>query len=453
MTDQTFMKEKPVLPLVLKMSLPMVVSMLVNSLYNIVDSFFVAQISEDAMTALSLIFPLQNLANAVAIGFGVGINAAVAYFFGARMTDAANRALSLGLLLSLVHGILLWLICSACASAFLRLFTDSEAVISYGLEYFYLVIAFSPAMSLGMAFEKILQALGRMKTTMFCMAAGSVANIILDPLFISGWKFIPAMGVWGAALATGLGQVLSLICYAVIFFRAKLPVRFRIGKKSEHPGICRKLYFVGIPAALNLALPSFLITALNAILARFSEMYVLILGIYYKLQTFIYFTVSGIIQGIRPLVGYNLGAGRKDRVQKIFRVTLFLSLGVMAVGTLLCLTIPGALIGMFTPSASTVEAGAAALRIICCGFIVSAVSVVVSGTFEGMGRGGPSLIVSILRYVVIIPIALLLSLWTGAAGVWHAFWVTELLSSAVSILLFRGRSGLRIPASGQETLS
>ena len=319
--DQTFMKEKPVLPLVLKMALPIVLSMLINSLYNIVDSYFVAQWNESAMTAVSLVFPLQNLANAVGIGFGVGINAAVAFYLGAERYREADRASALGVLLSAVHGVLLAGLCCLFIAPFLRMFTKDETTVSYGLEYFYVVIAFSPVLTLSLAFEKILQATGKMVTTMFCMAVGAVANIILDPIFISGLGPIPEMGVMGAALATGIGQCLSLLAYLIVFWRANIPVKIRLGKPTKEK-IAFKLYAVGIPASLNMALPSFMITLLNAILAAFAETYVLILGVYYKLQTFIYFTVSGIVQGIRPLVGYNLGAGRKDRVLSIFRLTL-----------------------------------------------------------------------------------------------------------------------------------
>ena len=205
------MKEKPVLPLVLKMALPMVISMLVNSLYNIIDSFFVAQVSEDAMTAISIVYPLQNLANAVGVGFGVGINAAVAYYPGAGNGKAANRSATLGIILSALHGIVLAGICVLLIRPFISMFTDSEEITAYGLDYFYTVIAFAPVLTLGMAFEKVLQATGKMKTTMFCMAIGAVANIILDPIFISGLGAVPAMGVFGAALATGIGQALSLI--------------------------------------------------------------------------------------------------------------------------------------------------------------------------------------------------------------------------------------------------
>lgn len=429
------MKEKPIFPLVLKMALPMVISMLVNSLYNIVDSFFVAQVSEDAMTAISIVYPLQNLANAVGVGFGVGINAAVAYYLGAGNGKAANRSATLGIILSALHGIVLAGICVLLIRPFISMFTDSEEITAYGLDYFYTVIAFAPVLTLGMAFEKVLQATGKMKTTMFCMAIGAVANIILDPIFISGLGAVPAMGVFGAALATGIGQTLSLISYIAVFLLAKIPVRLRLERRGEEK-ICRKLYFVGIPASLNLALPSFMITVLNAILAAFAEVYVLILGVYYKLQTFIYFTISGIVQGIRPLISYNLGAGRKDRVIGIFKVTLLLSLGVMVIGTILCLAIPKQLMDIFTDTPQTMEQGAVALRIISAGFIVSAISVVVSGSFEALGKGMPSLIISLLRYIAILPIALLMSYLFQAAGVWHSFWITELLSAVVSCILF-----------------
>ena len=433
--DQTFMKEKPILPLVLKMALPMVISMLVNSLYNIIDSFFVSQFSENAMTAISIVYPLQNLANAVGVGFGIGVNATVAYYLGANNGRAANRSATLGILLSALHGIVLAGICVLCTRPFIFLFTDSEEIATYGIKYFYVVIAFAPVLTLGMMFEKLLQATGRMKTTMFCMAIGAIANIFLDPLFIFGAGVIPEMGVFGAAFATGIGQTLSLIGYIVVFLIAKIPIRLRMEHRGEEK-ICRKLFLLGIPASLNMALPSFMIMFLNMILSAFAEAYVLILGIYYKLQTFLYFTINGIVQGIRPLVSYNLGAERNDRVIGIFKVTLLLSFIVMVIGTILCLVCPVQLLGIFTNTPQTAEQGAIALRIISAGFIVSAVSVVISGTFEGLGKGMPSLVISLLRYIAILPIAFLMSYLFQAVGVWNSFWVTELISAIVSCVLF-----------------
>lgn len=433
--DQTFMKEKKIFPLVLSMSLPMVISMLVNSLYNIVDSFYVAQLGEEAMTALSIVFPLQNLANAAGVGFGIGVNAAVAYFLGAGNRAYADKSAFYGTALSILHGVLLCAVCLPVSSYFFGLFTSNAAVLEYSVDYFYIVIAFAPVITLGINFEKILQAVGMMKTTMFCMAAGCALNIILDPLFISGTSVLPAMGVRGAAVATGLGQSVSLLLYVAVMIFKRMPVKLRRVKEVRAKGLIRRLYVVGIPATLNMALASFLITALNAILAAFAEVYVLILGVYYKLQTFIYFTANGIIQGIRPLVAYNYGAERPDRVKKIFAVALSLSAAIMALGTVLCLAIPSELMGIFTDNADTLSAGAAALRIISCGFIVSAASVAVSGMFEGLGKGMPSLIISLLRYIAIIPIAYGLSRVFGADGVWNAFWVTELAAAAVSVLL------------------
>ncbi len=225
--DQTFMKEKKILPLIITMALPIVISMLISALYNIVDSYFVAKIEEDAMTALSLIYPLQNLANAIAIGFGIGITSVIAYSLGAGQQALADRAAALGLLMSVIHGVVIAVLCISFASMFIRAFTSSENIISYGLDYFYLVILFAPVNSLGMAAEKVLQAVGKMKTTMVCMAIGAVVNIVLDPFFIA------LMGVKGAALATGIGQTLSLISYFIVFWTAKLPVKYQLGHRGE----------------------------------------------------------------------------------------------------------------------------------------------------------------------------------------------------------------------------
>ena len=432
-----YMKEKPIFPLVLSMSYPMVLSMLVNSLYNIVDSYFVAKISEEAMTALSLVYPLQNLVNAVGVGFGIGVNAAVAFFLGAGDQRSANRSVSQGILLNLVHGLLLTVGCLVGMPAFLRLFTADAQVISYGLRYSHIVFLFSTVITVEVSYEKIFQAVGRMKVSMVSMLAGCVLNIVLDPIFIFGLGFIPAMGIEGAALATGLGQVLTLLIYLVLFRRGGMPIRFQVNRESLGGGIWRRLYLVGIPAALNMALPSLLVTALNGILAVYSQVYVLILGIYYKLQTFIYLTANGIVQGIRPLVGFNYGAGEPERVRSIHRTALGLGLVIMLAGTLICLLVPGQLIGLFSENPQTLREGAQALRIISAGFVVSAVSVMTSGTLEGLGKGFPSLVISLIRYLAIIPLAFVLSRLLGAVGVWHSFWMTELLAAGVSLALYR----------------
>ena len=416
--QQSYMKTRPVLPLVLSMSLPMMLSMMVSSLYNIVDSYFVAKISEDAMTALSLVFPVQNLINAVTIGFAIGANAVISYHLGAQQEGKAAAAAAQSILLSVLHGLLLTAVCIAAAPAFLRLFTQDAAVVDMGVRYARIAFSFSVVIAVSMAMEKIFQAVGKMMMTMVCMMAGCVANIILDPMMIFGWGPFPEMGIEGAALATGVGQVLSLALYLVFYFWGNFPLRVRFKGLREERTLAGRMYAVGVPAALNLALTSLLISALNIILAGFSQVYVLVLGVYYKLQTFLYLPANGIVQGMRPVIGYNYGAGEHARVQKIFRTALLLSAGIMAVGTVLCWAAPESLIGLFSENPETVAAGAEALRIISLGFIVSSVSVIASGALEGLGMGGPSLLISLLRYVLcILPAAFGFSLVWGSVGV------------------------------------
>ena len=432
------MKDRPILPLVLSMSLPMVLSMTVASLYNIVDSYYVARISEDAMTALSLVYPIQNLINAVTIGFSIGANAVISYHLGAQNQEKANAAAAQSLLWNGLHGLVLTLVCIAVMPVFLSLFTQSAAVMDLGVRYSRVAFAFSVFVGVSMSMEKIFQAAGRMVMTMVCMLAGCVCNIVLDPVLIFGYGPFPEMGIEGAALATGIGQVLSLALYFVCNAIRPLPLRLLPSRTMWDGAIARKMYAIGIPATLNLALPSLLISCLNVILAAFSQVYVLVLGVYYKLQTFLYLPANGIVQGIRPIIGYNFGAKEYGRVAKIYRVALLLSAAIMAVGTALCWAIPDQLIGLFSENAETIAAGSTALRLISIGFVVSSLSVISSGALEGLGMGGPSLAISLLRYVaLILPLAFVLSRIFGASGVWHAFWVTEFLTAGVSYALYR----------------
>lgn len=430
------MKEKPVMPLVISMALPMTFSMLVNALYNIIDSYFVARISEDAMTALSLVFPLQNLVNAVVIGFAIGINATIAYFLGAEKHNTADKTASLGTLFNMIHGFVLAVVCIAITAPFLAMFTDKRSIIEMGTEYAKIVFLFAVPNAAGLCFEKIFQSVGRMKTSMLCMLVGCVSNIILDPLMIFGIGIFPEMGIRGAALATGIGQIISLVCYLMFYILNPIPVKVRLKDMTPDAALSRKMYSIGVPATLSLALPSIQVSALNAILAVYSASYVLVLGAYFKLQTFLYLTGNGVVQGMRPLVGYNYGAGEKKRVKDIFRSALILIAGVMVIGTILCLAVPQTLIGLFTSNPETILYGKEALRLISIGFIASSVSVTVSGALEGLGKGKESLVISVLRYIIVIlPLAFILSKIFGAAGVWHAFWVTEVIVAVISYVI------------------
>lgn len=432
------MKEKPIFPLLLSMSLPMVISMAVNSLYNIVDSYFVAKISEDAMTALSLVFPIQNFINAVAIGFGVGINAMIAQYLGAGRRDKADEALTQGMVLAVIHGIVMMILCIISIPYFLRLFTTDANVIALGVRYATIVFSFSVILSVNLTFEKMNQAIGNMKITMISLLIGCVLNIILDPMIIFGIGPFPELGIAGAALATGFGQCVPIVIYIAAYLKRPKRVAFRREYLHLTREVAKRLYSIGVPAILNMALTSVLTTALNAILAAFSQTYVLVLGIYYKLQTFLYMPANGIIQGMRPLIGYNYGAGEHKRVEQLYRLTLLLNICIMTAGMILCLTIPGKLMGAFAENPQTIQNGVTALHIICFGFILSAVSVTACGALEGLGKGIPSLLISLSRYVVlIIPLAFIFSRFFGAAGVWHAFWVTEALSAVFAVIIYR----------------
>lgn len=436
--DQTYMKKENVLKLLITMALPMVISMLVNSLYNIVDSFFVAQISEDAMTAISLVFPMQNFINSVMIGFGIGINSVISFYMGAQDKVQADKAASQGILLATIHGIVMTAGCIMLIKPFLCMFTNDSSIVELGLQYSYIAFAFSTILAWQLVFEKTFQAVGRMTASMTAMLGGCITNIVLDPMLIFGIGIFPDLGIRGAAIATGIGQTVSLLVYVIIYILRPMPVRFTRKCMKPEKTLCLKMYSVGIPASLNMALPSLLISALNVILAAFSQTYVFVLGVYYKLQTFLYLPANGVVQGMRPLIGYNYGAGEHKRVKKIYLTATIIVLIIMCAGTAICLGIPDKLIGLFTTNANTISAGAKALRIISAGFIVSSVSVTASGALEGLGKGLPSLVISVFRYaVIIIPVAFILSRIYEVNGVWWSFGVTELVTAFISYIIYK----------------
>lgn len=436
--DQTYMKEKPIFPLLMSMAFPMMITMLVNSLYNIVDSMFVAKISEDAMAALSLVYPVQNLIISIAVGFGVGMNAMIALFLGAGEKDRADAAATQGLVLNLIHGVVLSIAGIAIIPGFLRMFTEDEPVIQMGCDYGFIVFSFSVIIMASVTFEKLYQAIGKMILTMAAMLSGCIVNIILDPVMIFGLGPVPAMGIQGAAWATGIGQTITLLVFVIAYVRHPVTVTLKRKHMKPEKGICTRFYAIGIPATLNMALPSLLVSVLNGILAGFSQSYVVVLGVYYKLQSFLYLPANGIVQGMRPLISYNYGAKEGKRVRKIYRTALGLIAAIMGTGTLLCQGIPGVLIGLFTENAETITAGTTALRVICMGFVVSAVSVTTAGALEAFGKGLQSFVISLLRYVIImIPAAFLLSRVLGPSGVWHGFWIAELLTALAAFGIYK----------------
>ena len=407
--EQTYMKEKPILPLLLSMAAPMILSMLVNSLYNIIDSIFVAKISEDAMTALSLVFPIQNVVNSVAVGFGIGINVMIAFCLGADQREQADKAASQGMFLSIVHGIILSITGILIMPSFLKLFTNNQDTLSLGLRYSNIVLLFSIIIHVEITFEKYFQAMGMMVVSMLSMLCGCILNIILDPVLIFGIGPFPRLGIEGAAIATGIGQCSTLLIYILFYIFKKPPVTIRKHLLRPEKNVCIRLYGVGIPGALNMALPSLLISALNGILASISESGVIILGIYYKLQTFLYLSVNGMIQGMRPLMGYNYGAKEYGRVKKaivfVSAVSVLYTLGVWS----LVHAFPEFFIRIFNRTGDLVEAGIPAMRIYFFGFFMMAFQFAGQSIFVGLGKAKNAVFFSIFRKVIIvIPLIIIL---------------------------------------------
>jgi len=436
--NENFMKEKPVFPLLVSMALPMVISMLVNSLYNIVDSFFVAQISEDAMTALSLVYPVQNFVNAVAIGFGIGLNAVISYYLGAGDKKAAGCAATQGLALTMLHAVILTIGSLLVIERFLRMFSSSETVIDLGVRYSRIIFLFTIAIMANLYFEKVFQAVGRMKVTMTGMMIGCIVNIILDPLIIFGIGPFPRLGIEGAALATGIGQVTPVVIYWIIYKIRPISVKIRPEYLKEGKNLVGRLYAIGVPAILNLALPSLLISALNGILAVYSQSYVVVLGIYYKLQTFIYLTANGIVQGMRPIIGFNYGARKPDRLMKTMRLAVTYAVSIMIIGMILFWAFTKQLLGIFNASEQMLAIGIPALRIISLSFLLAGFDIIIISVMQALGHGVISLIISMMRQlVVLLPAAFLFSKIWGLGAVWIAFPLAECVSLCVTLLFWR----------------
>lgn len=441
-----FMKTRPVFGLLMSMSVPMIISMLIQSLYNIVDSIYVSRLGTQALTAVSLAFPLQNISTSVAIGMGVGITSAISIHLGAGSAEKANRSATIGVALAAVHCLIFVVFGLLVTKPFLMLFTRDEQTLTWACQYTYIVVCVSFGCQLQLAMEKIFQAVGSMKVTMVLLAAGCIINIILDPILIFGLLGFPALGIIGAAVATVIGQIAAFLLYIVVYHRKRKTFPVKIHPQYLHfdKAIIRQIYSVGIPSTIMLVLPSVLVSILNSLLARFSDVYVAVLGVYFKLQTFIYMPASGIVQGMRPIIGYNYGAGEYDRVKKVIRYSLLSAAVIMAVGTVAALGFPAQIFAMFDAEEALLDAGISALRIISLGFVISTVGVICSGTFEALGRGKDSLIVSLLRqFVITIPLSFLLSGIMGADGVWLAFPISELCASVVAWILFR-----RVPNLG-----
>ena len=429
----------PVKKLLISMALPMMISMLVQALYNVVDSIFVARIEEDALTAVTLAFPLQNLMIAVGGGIGVGVNALLSRSLGEKRFDQANDAANTGLFLTFLHYILFLLIAIFAAKPFIRSQTADPRIMEYGVTYLTIVCGASIGLFYQMMFERLLQSTGLTVYSMISQGTGAIINIIMDPIMIFGLFGFPRLGVAGAAWATVLGQCVAAILGLVLNVKRNREITISL-KEILHPNFAniRNIYAIGIPSCLMMAIGSFMSYMMNRILITFSTTATAVFGAYFKLQSFFFMPVFGMNNAVTPIVAYNYGARNRDRVLGTVKFALKLAVCIMLCGTLAFELIPQVLLGFFNASGDMLSIGVPALRIIGVHFPIAACCIILGSTFQAFGKGVYSLITSVFRQIlVLIPVAWLLAKLGNVTYVWFSFPIAELMSLTVTLILFR----------------
>ena len=424
-------------PVILSMSLPAMFSMLIQALYNIVDSYFVAQVSEKAVSALSLAYPIQNLLIAFAVGTAAGVTSLISRRLGERRREEAESTATHGVMLSIITWLAFAVFGAFFTTPFFRMFESDPDIIRMGDQYLSICCVFSFGQFVVTMLEKILQGTGNMFWPMIFQLVGAIFNVIFDPILIFGWLGLPAMGVTGAAIATVGGQILSMVLAIVVVARHP-SIRIPFKGFHFHGKIVKDIYAVGIPAIVMQAISTVMNMAINAILAAFSTAAYTVFGLYFKLRSFVFMPVLGLNQGLMPIMGYNYGANKKKRLLQSFYQGCGIALAIMLIGVLAFMLLPRQLLGFFNPTAELLEVGIPALRIICLCFPLAALGLVSSNMYQAIGRGNYSLVMSVMRQlVVLVPVAWVLAKVTHDVGmVWWAFPIAEAVSLAVSVVFF-----------------
>lgn len=426
----------PIFKLIVSMSVPAMFSMLVQALYNVVDSYFVAQINENALTAVSLAFPVQSLLIAVGVGTSIGINSLVSRRLGEKRNKDANSAATHGIILALFNWILFAIFGLFFARMFFQSFTNVEEIIEMGTQYGSIVTVFSFGVFVEIVIEKTLQATGNMIYPMIFQLIGAVTNIILDPIFIFGLWGVPQMGVAGAAIATVIGQIFAMLCAMYVILKKDHEVKIDFYKFKVDWKIVKDIYAVGLPSIIMQAIGSVMVMGMNAILIRFTETAVALFGVYFKLQSFVFMPVFGLTHGVMPIMGYNFGARKKERLLSALKIGCMIALVIMAIGTLLFWTIPDRLLLIFNASDTMLSIGVPALHTISLCFIPAALGILFSTIFQAVGKGTNSLCITVLRQlIVLMPVAYFMSK-IGLSYVWYAFPIAEVFSFIASIIIF-----------------
>lgn len=431
------MGSMPITKLIFTMSLPAILSMMVQAAYNIVDSMFVSWIGKEALTALSLAFPIQIILIACFLGVGVGINALVSRKIGENDIEMATNIAEHGLLVSGILYLIVAIGGFLLVPSFFKVFTDNQLIIKYGISYTRIILVFSFGRIFAQAGMSTLQGTGDMVKPMRAQLIGAFSNIILDPILIFGAFGIKGLGVSGAAIATVIAQVLSMIYILFVIFKGNNLLKLNLKNFKFKGQIVKQIIVIGVPVAIMQGLGFIMITGLNFILKGFSESAVAVLGVYYKVQSFVFMPVFGLSQGTMPIIGYNYGARNKERIISALKISTLAALVYMTIGMIVFKIFPEELLYVFKSTPQMLEIGVVAFKVMSYGFPLAAISIMIGTAFQGMGKAYISMIVSFVRQIVVLlPSAYLLGKIWGLDALWYSFLVSEFIGLLVVILCF-----------------
>jgi len=437
-TNENKMGIMPVEKLLINMSVPIMISMLVQALYNIVDSIFVAQLDENALTAVSLAFPVQNLMIAIAVGTGVGINALLSRTLGEKDFQKANAVANSGIFLGLISYIVFLIFGIFFSRSYFVSQTRDVQIIKYGVSYLTIICIGSIGKFFQIVFERLLQSTGKTFYTMITQGTGAIINIILDPILIFGLFGVPRMGTAGAAIATIIGQIVAAILAIIFNLRINREIRINIRSFKPKLKIIKKIYAVGIPSIIMMSITSITTYGINNILSKFSSTAIAVFGAYFKLQSFVFMPVFGLNNGMVPIIAYNYGARNRERLTKTIKLSLIYALCIMALGLVLIQLFPANILALFNASKDMLNIGVPALRIISLSYIFAGISIVSSAVYQAFGNGLLSLTTAISRQlVVLLPTAYGLSLLGNVNLIWWSYPIAEVASLVLSVMFLK----------------
>ena len=424
--------------LVLTMSLPMMVSLLIQSLYNIVDSIFVAQINEAALTATSLAYPVQMLMISVGVGSAVGLNAVLSRALGARQTEEASRIATTGVIISVFWGVLFCIAGLLFSGALAAAFTGNPEIRESCSQYLLICMTFSLGNMVCMTYQRLMQASGKAFLSMIILVCGAVTNIVLDPIMIFGWFGCPALGIQGAAIATVIGQWVSMLVGFLLQARCNPEVTIRLRGFRLQKKYVKAIYKVGLPTIITQAMQSMMVTCFNGILQPFSTTAVAYFGVFFKLQTFLFMPMNGLGQAAIPIVGFSYGAGNRQRIRECTKIIYLASVSVSLVGAVVFFLCPGPLLGLFSASQAMLKIGIPATKIMAPTFLMASVTLVSGYLASGLQDGITNMVSALFRqFLFLVPCAWSLGKFGGIGWTWYAFWISEAVGMLYALLRIR----------------